>query len=160
MGKCDRIGRSLAEYAVGGLGRRARARVESHVEECPSCREELRALEHTGTLLEAVGLEAAPDDWEMVRSQIKVRARKTARPVLRTAWAAGVVAVGIALLVYGGLVRGPQEQGLEPEPAAAMVEAENELRATMEDHLAAVWATPLADEAAVGLRLADLEENS
>jgi hypothetical protein len=114
-------------------------------------------LEHTGALLEAVGLEAAPDDWEMVRAQIRARARKAARPILRLAWAAGVVTVGLALLLYGGRARLPQGQALAPE-TAAVVEVETELRATMEDHLAAVWASPLGDEAAVGLRLAALEE--
>jgi len=157
MGECEHIRRRLADYAVGGLSRRARARVTAHVEACASCRAELRALEHTGALLQTVGMEAAPDDWEMVRARIRARARKAARPVLRLAWAAGMATVGLILLVYGGVLRSPQDSGLAPE-TAAVVEAETELRATMEDHLTAVWASPLADEASVGLRLAALEE--
>ncbi len=157
MSKCDQIKGLLADYAVGGLSRRARSRVEAHVETCASCREELRALERTGALLDAVGMEAAPEDWEHVQARILARTRKRTRPALRFAWAAAAAAL-LALLVYGGVVRLPGGQMIDPE-AAAVAEAETELRSTMEDHLAAVWAAPLTDEAAIGLRLGALEED-
>jgi hypothetical protein len=38
-------------------------------------------------------------------------------------------------------------------------EADEEMQATMEGHMATTWAAPLADEAALGLRLASMEDD-
>ena len=156
MGDCEQIRRQLADYCVGGMSRRRRARVAAHLRACASCGAELEALERTGAVLEAVGVEAAPDDWERVRQQLCARPRQRRRPAFRVAWGVGMAAVGVVLLILGGLVLRPGDQTTLQPPA---VSVDTELRGTMEDHLSAVWAAPLADEAAVGLRLAELDED-
>jgi len=156
MSDCEQIRRQLADYCVGGLSRRGRARVAAHLRSCASCGAELKALERTGALLEAVGVEVAPDDWELVRQQLAAQPRQRPRPAFRAAWGVGMAALGVVLLVLGGLVLEPAHQtGVKP----AVVSVDAEMRGTMENHLSAVWAAPLADEAAVGLGLAELDED-
>jgi len=154
MSKCDRIRRELAYYAIGALGGRSRRRVEAHLRACPSCRAELVALERTGALLEKVGPESAPDDWHMVKGTIEAAQLHRRAPRLRWGWAMGAAA--LLILVVGALVWRPIVK--TPAPTiVSITQADDEMRASLEGHLAAVWAAPLADEAAVGLRMADLE---
>ena len=156
MRECRRVRGELAAYAVGGLSGRGRARVEGHLRGCGECRAELGALERTGALLERVGMEDAPaGTWEAVRREIAARQQQRARP--RWAWGMAVGVMALMLVVFGGLILGPVRMGAPPVVVAA--EADEELEATIEGHLSAVWAAPLADEAAIGLRMAALEDN-
>jgi len=160
MRECDRLRRKLAEYAVGRLRGRARARVADHVRVCGKCRAELAALERTGALLAAVRLEEAPGrTWEAVRRRMLAGERVGARPRLRWGWGVAAGAVALVLVLLGVVVMGPRRAGPPPGPGAVMVEADEEMEATMQGHLSAVWAAPLADEAAVGLRLAAVEDD-
>ena len=166
MKKCDFIRDRLAEYAVGGLRGRVRARVEAHTRTCSECRAELRALERTGELLDAMDPQEAPaGTWEGVRERVTAplaaqRRRETrGRPKLgwrpRWAWVMATAAVVLVLIV--AVLLGPLGLG-EPRLVVAL-EADEEMQATMEGHLSAVWAAPLSDVAALGLQMASVEEN-
>jgi len=154
MKECELIRDRLAEYAVGGLRGRMRKRVEAHVGACSDCRAELTALERTGVLLDSVGAQEAPTEtWEAVRLRISERPRARVRARMRWGWAMGAVAL-VALVLAVFLARPPAAQ--EPVVVIA-VEADEEMQATMDGHLSAVWAAPLSDVAGVGLRMATLE---
>ena len=154
MKECELIRDRLAEYAVGGLRGRMRKRVEAHVGACSDCRAELTALERTGVLLDSVGAQEAPaGTWEAVRLRIAERPRARVRARMRWGWAMGAVAL-VALVLAVFLARPPAAQ--EPVVVIA-VEADEEMQATMDGHLSAVWAAPLSDVAGVGLRMATLE---
>ena len=155
---CHRVQRQLAEYAVGGLRARARARVEEHVRECAECRMELAALVRTGTLVDALSPEDAPaGTWAAVHSDIAARKRVPVGQRLRWAWAMAAGAAALVALVVAAFVLWPLGLG-EPQLVVA-AEADQEMQATIEGHLSAVWAAPLSDEMAVGLRLAALEDD-
>jgi anti-sigma factor RsiW len=157
MTECDKIRGQLADYVVGGLRGRAQARVEAHLRACEVCQRELAALERTGELLDAVGREEAPTrTWESIRREIEGRRRAPVGTGLRWAWALAVTTAALVLMAFGALKL--RQHALEATPQVAVVaEVDEEMRATMEGHLSAVWAAPLSDEAAVGLRLAALE---
>ncbi len=144
----------LAEYAVGALRGRRMARVEAHLRECAECRKELAALERTGELLSAVPLERAPQrTWAAVRGRIASRA--PARP--RLSWAFAVGAVALVVIVIGlSFVLRPV--GHVASDVIVATEPDDAMLVTIEGYLPATWSAPLADEAAVGLRFAYLED--
>ncbi len=156
MRECDLIRDRLAEYAVGGLRGRRRKRVEAHVGACSDCRAELVALERTGALLDSVGTQDAPvGTWQPVRERTAERPRTGARGRPRSAWALGVVAVVLVALGVA-LLELPRAES----PVVVMAaQADEEMRATMEGHVSALWAAPLSDVAAVGLHMAALEND-
>jgi predicted anti-sigma-YlaC factor YlaD len=132
-----------------------RKRIEAHVGACSDCRAELTALERTGVLLDSAGAQEAPaGTWEAVRLRISERPRARVRARMRWEWAMGAVAL-VALVLAVFLARPPAAQ--EPVVVIA-VEADEEMQATMDGHLSAVWAAPLSDVAGVGLRMATLED--
>jgi len=152
----DHIVDRLADYAVGALRGRAKARVESHLAECAACRNELAALQRTGELLNSVALADAPaETWEAVRERVGElrRAAAPARP--RFAWGLAMGLVAVLIVALGIFLQRPTPVG-EPLLVVA-VEADDEMQATIDGHLSTMWAAPLADEAAVGLRLAEWE---
>ncbi|MBN1458397.1 MAG: zf-HC2 domain-containing protein [Armatimonadetes bacterium] len=156
MSERNHVKDQLADYAVGGLSGRARTSVEQHLRECDECRAELAALERTGDLLAAVPLEDAPaGTWEGVRQRIAARAQAPARRApLRLAWGA-VGAAALVVIMLGVFLLWPMGGG---EPGLIIAtEPDEEMAATIEGHVPTVWAAPLADEAAIGLRLAAME---
>lgn len=152
----DHVVDQLADYAVGAVRGRQKARVERHIAECADCRRELAALQRTGELLNAVSLEhAPPETWDAIRTKIDDLQRTTAPARPRFAWglAMGVVAV---LIVALGIFL--QRTTPVREPVLVVVaEADDEMQATIDGHLSTMWAAPLTDEAAVGLQLAQWE---
>jgi hypothetical protein len=67
----------------------------------------------------------------------------------------GAVAL-VAVVLAAFFIRPPAVQ--EPVVVTA-VEVDEEMQATMDGHLSAVWAAPLSDVAGVGLRMATLEDD-
>jgi len=150
----DHVGGKLAEYAVGALRGRTKARVESHVRECEACRAELTALERTSDLLNSVKLlEAPPGTWEGIQARLAQRrqapshARRRPRPV----WGLAMGAVALLLIVVGLFLLYPT--GGQPT-LVVVSEPDAEMQATIDAHVSTMWGAPLADQAAVGLRLA------
>jgi len=159
MTDCDRIRGSLAEYVVGALHGRAKARVEAHLRDCASCRQELAPLQRTEALLDSLIPESAPDyTWRNIRGRISERAPAAQRPRPRLAWAFAVGAVALVMIVIG-LTFVLRPFGDIGSDLILATEPDDEMLVTIESHLPTTWAAPLADEAAVGLRFAYLEED-
>jgi anti-sigma factor RsiW len=156
MSSCDRIREQLSLYAVGGLSRRSRARIENHLRSCPACASELTALARTGDLLGAIAPHSAPAALlESVRREVLARPRPAARTLPRRTWRLALAATALAVLVVGIFLHPHQPPA--PPVAIAVEPTDDDTPAAMEAHLAAQWSTPLADEAAVGLRMIDQE---
>ena len=148
----------LSDYAVGALRGREKARVESHLVECAACRGELAALQRIGELLSSVSLaQAPPETWEAVRGRMGDLRRASAPARPRFAWGLAMGLVAVLMVALGIFLQRPTPVG-EPLLVVA-VEADDEMQATIEGHLSTMWAAPLADEAAVGLRLAEWEND-
>lgn len=152
----DHIVDRLADHAVGALRGREKARVESHLDECAACRRELAALQRTGDLLSSLSLdEAPPETWHAVRDRIGDLRRTSAPARPRLAWG---LAMGVVAMLFVALGIFLQRSAPVGEPLLVIAaEADDEMQATIEDHVSTMWAAPLADEAAVGLRLAEWE---
>jgi len=161
MPKCERIRRELPQYAVGGLQGRARGRVLRHIESCSACRTELAALERTGALIGSAGpLSAPPETWPAISAAIVARPRPHGHPAAFRSWRVALGIVTVLILIIGVVFVRPFHSSSPPVTVTVTAEMEagdDDTPATMESHLAAQWSTPLADEAAVGLRMSDLE---
>lgn len=156
MARCDGMKKTLADYAVGGLGAPAEAQVERHLDSCPACRAELAALNRAADLVSQVGLEPAPERvWQGVRAQLTPRPARRRRSATRR-W---VLVAAAAMFLLFGLLWLPTRRA--PRPVVVpMAQADEELRQTMQRHLTASESTPLADSAAIGLALGSWEDDS
>lgn len=160
MQECNSRQQQLADYAVGSLRGRARARLEAHLADCPACQAELAALQRTGQILDAVGLDQAPAaTWEAVRRDVLAAPRLATRSAPRLVWRFAVGALALIFIGLGVFFARPTVPPAAP-PLVVTAEVDDDVQAAMEAHLSAVWASPLADEAAIGLRLASLEGGS
>ena len=154
---CDQAKPRLADYAVGALSARERARLLQHVGACASCRAEIEALERTGALVSRLNLESAPTGaWEAICHLIGDKGRGSAR----RGWARALAMAGVvlAVLVVALITFLPTPQG--KSGGAVVTQTDQDLQLTMEAHLTAVWSAPLADTAAVGLHLGSVEDDS
>lgn len=159
MKECDKVRGQLADYAVGALRGRRESWVEAHLRGCEACRKELVALERTAGLLNAVeSQEAPPETWMAIRREIAAGEQVRVTPPRRLAWVAATGVAALVLVLLGMFLLTPTGPGAPPE-LVVVAEADEEMEATMQGHLSAVWAAPLADEAAVGLRLAAWEND-
>jgi len=161
MPQCERMRKELPRYAAGGLQSRARERAQRHLESCSSCRAELAALERTGALISSAGPLSAPaETWPAISDAILARPRPHGHPARRRSWRVALGIVALLVLAIGALFIRPFHTSSPPVTMTVRAEMEaddDDTSATMESHLSAQWATPLADEAAVGLRMSDLE---
>ncbi|MDP2897778.1 MAG: zf-HC2 domain-containing protein [bacterium] len=108
--ECDQVKPLLDEFVEGELSSPEKETVEKHLEDCPSCREEVSALRRTMRLIAEFGEVNEPSDFlQRVRQRIEAPARRsllarlTERPLIARALATVgclmLVALG-ALLVY------------------------------------------------------------
>lgn len=156
MTSCDRVREQLSLYAVGGLSRRARAELARHLAACPACASESAALARTGDLLSSVTLESAPAALlDSVRREVLARPRSLQTGHFRRARRVAYAAAALAVLATGGVLLRPHQAPAPPVRAARSID--DDVPAALQAHFAAQWSTPLADEAAVGLRM--LEED-
>jgi len=159
MKECDKVRDQLAEHAVGALRGRRESRVEAHLRACEACRKELAALKRTGELLHTVGnLEAPPETWMAIRQAIGAGEQVRVTPGRRWAWVAATSVAALLLVLLGMFLLSPTGPSARPELVVA-VEADEEMEATLQGHLSTAWGAPLADEAAVGLRLVAWEND-
>jgi Putative zinc-finger len=95
----------LAEYAEGGLSPEDRARVETHLAGCETCREELSLAREAVAALSATPEVAPPPGLELA-------VRRRSRGPSRAVWiAAGAAAAAAGVIVAAILVLGPQGGG-------------------------------------------------
>jgi ferric-dicitrate binding protein FerR (iron transport regulator) len=156
MSECP-VSKRLSEYAVGPRKGRAASRVARHLATCAACRLELAALERTGALLDSLSLADAPEGtWDRIAARL---APSPVRARLRYAFGFAAAVVALALVALGLLAIRRTGAPTPPVGGGQVVAADVEMETTMEGHLATTWGAPLADEAAMGLRLASLEDD-
>ena len=109
-------------------------------------------------VLTATGTVSAPSRiWEALRAEIgRAEAQPTVRGLWRL-WRGAVAVAALALVVIAVWAVRPQEP-LLPPPTVVAADVDQEFQSTLEGHLSAIWVTPLADEAALGLQMAALGE--
>jgi len=142
--ECSRIRKLLPDFAAGKGTSRARASVRRHLDSCPECARELRALERTAELLNRGLLEPAPDLWQAIRPNLVPR-RAHAGPGRLRWWfrthriqsAIAGVAAGAVIAVM--MIVGPREP------------VETDSRIYQISHASMSWREPFADKAGLGL---------
>jgi len=147
MSNCDQIKARLADHAVGLLEGRERTDVERHLEACAVCQRELRALQRTGALLNALPPEEPPPGlWNAVRREIEAPTREPAGAPWREIFR-------LPRLAYAGLAAAAVVAATvmltQHRPPDAEVEEANYI----ERHEMLAWNDPLSDKAALGLML-------
>jgi hypothetical protein len=119
----------LSPYIDEQLQAKERARVEAHLNACPSCRKELQTLQWTMSLLRQVPPVPLPRSF--VIREADLAPRRTARrapvrqkPAFALQWATALVAILLVVVVAGDvfLGRGPAALGSQQE--VAMLSAE------------------------------------
>lgn len=146
--KC-RYCRKLSDYQVGLLSAPERAGLERHLQECGCCREELAALQRTAALLQPMQMSDAPrETWQQVQARMTPRKQRHHVPVRY--WVPAVAAV-LLLLIVGMSLMGPLMNGGGALPMADAGYAQVQL--------AADWSNPLADKAALGLAMLEMEQD-
>jgi anti-sigma factor RsiW len=143
--ECKHILQLLPYYTAGVGTKGSRALVQRHVDICPSCAEELRALQQTAGLLNSVEPESAPDQWDAIRSRLTVResgsnARRTLAWLGRHRLQSVAATAAAALVIAGVLLTGPRQ----PTPEA-------EAQSYFANHASMSWREPFADKAGLGL---------
>jgi len=138
--ECQRIMELLPGYSVGGGSDRDRALIKAHLSECPSCAEELLALEQTAELVSGLSMDPAPDLWAAIRPNLAPRPAagigwwlRVHRLQTALAGTAAAIALGAWLIVAP-----------HPEPN---IEAQGYLTG----HASMSWNEPFADKAGLGL---------
>ncbi len=153
---CAEIRKILPDYTVGGLEEHIAAHVRAHLQECESCRRELRALENTGALLAPMQATDPPRDlWPAIRSQLEPRARR--KPAWRVYWKPAVAMAAAAVILLAVLLAWPVLQAPAPLTPDLPVLAMAEGTTYAETQIAAAWDQPLADEASLALAMAVIE---
>ena len=151
MKSCKEIQSQLADFAVGALQEPERAEIAGHLQKCPACQRELRALQRVGTVLDALPPEEATAGlWESIRREIKAPKPEPARapwwemflpprwPRLAYAGLAATAIVAVALLAtVSRLSR----------------EEDDDTQDFLQRHGILAWNDPLSDKAALGAML-------
>ncbi len=83
--KCSRIEKQLPAYQHGELGERTVQRVESHLDGCTPCRQEVASLSGISDLLASLPL-AEPSPFLISRTMVRIRTEGQ-----RTSWSFGEV---------------------------------------------------------------------
>ncbi|MGC9319736.1 MAG: anti-sigma factor family protein [Armatimonadota bacterium] len=153
--RCTEVREKLAEYQLGALSEAERSAMEGHLESCAECRAEMEALERLDALLQPAERVEAPEDlWEGVRARLAPRRRGVWRALSewwRVSPRPALAAAAALVLVIGGLwlaLRSPASA-----PAASTLASEYQ-----EQQIVAQWSQPLADDAALGMMFASLNE--
>jgi predicted anti-sigma-YlaC factor YlaD len=148
--RCEDVRELLPEYSVGALKRKVARRIGNHLETCPDCRDELDALERAIKMVEELPMEMPPERiWRSIAVQIEAEPevgkrpwRRWFSPKLIPAWA-GLALIGLALGIYLGFLRNPQD---EAQPIIPL---------ELKQHVMAAWDAPFSDTAALALYLGE-----
>ena len=118
--RCEKVQERLPAYVDGCVGWMTRRRVRAHLDTCPGCRAEHRALERTVSLLHQVPGERVPRDVAAaVMARIPERPACIQRPhALRTALLVpAALAAAVAIQVWSRDARPPVAVSRGPQPA-------------------------------------------
>jgi len=150
---CRQARKQLELYHLGALDPPRAERVREHLSACEACGAELARLEALDQALGALPEGGATGDlWPGVRARLAPRDPRPTwvRDIWQPAAAAAVAIVLAVVLVNGALAPGttPADLSFSPETQAPF----------SEQYAAISWQTPLADDAALGARLAMVNE--
>ena len=146
---CREVGDKLAEYQLGGLEESARAAVEAHLPGCAQCRAELAALARLDGLLAPMESVRAPEElWAGIEARLQPRHAGWWQ--WAADWRHQALAAAAILIAAVGLALGLHS----PAPTAP---TETLAPAYQEQQIVAEWASPLADDAALGVAFASLQ---
>lgn len=96
------VSADLSAYALEALSPDERASIDRHLQECPSCRDELyREMQLVVALRERPAEPVPPGLWDRIASDLPNGHRRMVRPAQLLAWAA--VAAAFAVLVMWNL---------------------------------------------------------
>jgi anti-sigma factor RsiW len=150
--RCAQVREKLTEYQLGLLEEAETLALERHLAECPDCREELAALGRMDALIQPAERREAPGEmWSGIRARMKPR-RTPWWQVWRTAPKPAIAMAAAMLLAIGGIWL-----GLRGSPDAqdyAVLSSDYQ-----EQQIVAQWSQPLADDAALGVMFASLNES-
>lgn len=104
---CERIGEMLAEYADGELCREDSQDVTAHLAQCDACRQQLRLLQRSIELAQAVWQESAVGVFKP--RGFRTRPTRRISPPVRVAASVAVLIVTARLLMAGGIGHVPPE---------------------------------------------------
>ncbi|OHE79837.1 MAG: hypothetical protein A2107_04265 [Verrucomicrobia bacterium GWF2_62_7] len=151
MKPCKDIQTQLADFAVGALAERERAEVESHLQECPTCQRELRALRQAGAVLDALEPEEAPADlWQSIRREIETPKQEPAH----APWWEVLFPARWPRLAYAGLAATAILVAALLMTVSRLSPAEDdETQDFLQRHGMLAWNDPLSDKAALGVML-------
>lgn len=111
--KCKHIQQQLLDYSEEGLAQHAQGLVETHLQQCPACRQELRELEQTVHLVQAIPSEDPSEAfWNGFTTDVMRKVKQMDPPAAaRPSWfflpqfrMAAAMAVAIFFLVLGGVL--------------------------------------------------------
>ncbi|MCC6441992.1 MAG: zf-HC2 domain-containing protein [Armatimonadetes bacterium] len=124
--RCKQTERLITDYLDNSLPARLREGVQSHLDACPRCSQEVRSIRHTIHILDARQPVAAPQElWAQLNARI-AREEAARRPFM-VAWRIPSLAAGVALVaVLAGwfFLRAPAAPPL-PGPVESGVVARN-----------------------------------
>jgi anti-sigma-K factor RskA len=154
--KCEEIKKLLPDYSLGALSKRKRKFIKQHIDNCPGCERELRYLDETALLLDAVTPEEPPDFlWEGIRREITrpenqaenlgVKFQSVWQGIMSWLWQKRIpaLATGLAVLIL--------VTGLYLAPWKSTTESKSEFYAEVEQQTFSYWNSPFADRAALGM---------
>ncbi|MDM4015083.1 anti-sigma factor family protein [Roseiconus lacunae] len=106
---CQSVQEHLSAFLDGELGLPERAQIEHHLSRCDACRSQLAGFREVGRLFVRAGTDAAPDQWNVIESQLP-----TPHPVGWSWWQKPSVGVAVAiaaslLIAFGLWVSSPND---------------------------------------------------
>ncbi|MFQ5802074.1 MAG: zf-HC2 domain-containing protein [Candidatus Methylomirabilales bacterium] len=107
MMECDACRSKLLEYLEGDLTGPAQADLQTHLTQCPGCREELEGLQETLALIARIPVPEPPEAfWQQYLRELRQKVAAPPWPARLQHWLAGftlrpipALAVGIALML-------------------------------------------------------------
>lgn len=141
----------LTAYQLGELRGPVGARLEEHLTSCTACRRQLAALQATADLLPPMPLRDAPAaTWGRVQARLTPRRSPVATRVRR--WTPVFAAMVVLLVVAAALL--PMLHTATLPQQLADTDGYSQVQ------LAAAWDSPLADQAALGLAVIALDDDT
>ena len=150
--RCAQVREKLTEYQLDLLGDGEAREVQAHIDECADCREELAALERMDELIQPAEHHEAPRDmWAGVQARMKPR-RAPWWQVWRAAPKPAIAMAAAMLIAIGGIWLGLSGSPESPQQYAVLASD------YQEQQIVAQWSQPLADDAALGVIFASLND--
>lgn len=135
--RCDDVQKLLGFFTADALRAGLRARIQDHLETCPSCQREHEAFLKTMALLET--LPQAEPDRDLWAGVLAAITRPAHVPGLRPVLVRAAVAVGLA----GAIAFAAGRYARPPEPTVAMATSAGPMAQFIQEHVRVATHDPL-----------------